>query len=208
MARKHSFSQMLIVSVGLGYALVASLVGTLSDFGTSNAYAQGFIYPDGTPYIGPPDYSGYTTCQQQYVNGVYTCVNFSNDFSNEATCNGLQAWGVVMGFTLSSAVPSDCQVGHAVNITADCDGQYCVVEPNGGSTYGCWQQNGGGAPQIPYTVQANMFQGFGEPFKSCYNLVAQNHDTSNLIFITVMPQGSPVPSTYSAVPSGLITYNP
>jgi hypothetical protein len=164
-------------TVGLTSALLSLLL-------EGSAAAQAVGCTDAT-------FCNYATCQNTYVKGSYMCGSFSNDFMIEAAGNGYQGWIVAFGFYQSSQVPQNCQGSHAENIVADSSGNYCVVMPQSGSKVGCWQQANGGDPQIPYTIQAKMFQMMGDPFNSCYNNLAQLHDTSNAIFIEISPQGVP-----------------
>jgi hypothetical protein len=134
-------------------------------------------------------------------------VDFTNDFAREAAGNGLVTWGVTMGFYSSTEVPKECQIAHAIIITADWKGRYCVVEPQNGSIYGSWHQSGGGDPRIPQLVQAAMFQRFGEPLKTGYDKLPRSQHTSKTIFLTVFPKGTPV-SKDGVAPSGSVTYYP
>jgi hypothetical protein len=156
-------------------------------------------------------FTQYATCQKQYVCGSYMCGSFSNDFMAEAIGNGYRGWTVFFGFYATSQVPKNCQVAHAETIVADSSGNYCVVLAQTGQKVGCWQQAGGGDPQIPYTIQAAMFHIMGDPFNSCYNNLAQLHDTSNAIFIFISAEGAPnaIAANGSATPAPpIVTYHP
>jgi hypothetical protein len=192
--------------------LVATLVAQLGSL-------SGFTIPFSPSVLAPvpsdlpkpdftaPDFTKYAACRRQYVTNVYNCVDFTNDFAREAAGNGLSTWGVTMGFYRSTEVPAEWQAGHAMIITADCTGQYWVVEPQSGSIYGSWQQPGGGDPQIPHVVQGDMFQRFGEPFKTGYTQLPRVHHNSRNIYVTVFPKGMPV-SKDGVAPSGSMTFYP
>jgi hypothetical protein len=47
-------------------------------------------------------------------------------------------------------------------------------------------------PSIPYTVQAAMFTTGGDDWTRCYNLLAQLHDTSEAMYVSIYPEGTAV----------------
>lgn len=205
-----------VVLCGLLVALLVALVASLADLTiplsfVADAFDRGqplTHVPTATDTDAPvpPDFTKYATCHKKYAADTYNCVDFTNDFAREAAGNGLMTWGVTMGFYNSTEVPAECQMGHAIIITADCNGRYCVVEPQNGSIYGTWQQPGGD-PRIPLLVQADMFQRFGEPLKSGYTKLPRSQHTSKNIYLTIFPKGTPV-SKDGVAPSGSVTYYP
>ncbi len=210
------FSAFLVLS-GLLVALLVALVASMADLTIPLSFvADAFDCGQPVTHVPtatdtkapiPPDFTKYATCHKKYAGDTYNCVDFTNDFAREAAGNGLVTWGLTMGFTRSTEVPAECQLAHAIIITADCNGRYCVVEPQNGSIYGSWQQPGGGDPRIPLLVQADMFQRLGEPFKTGYTKLPRSQHTSKNIYITVFPKGTPV-SKDGVAPSGSMTYYP
>jgi hypothetical protein len=217
---KHQSPVVFSACVVLSGLLVATLVALLASWSglTIPLSFVADVFDSGRPVTHvptatdiappvPPDFTKYATCHGKYVANVYNCVDFTNDFAREAAGNGLVTWGVTMGFYSSTEVPKECHTGHAIIITADWKGRYCVVEPQNGSISGSWQQPGGGDPRIPPLVQADMFLRFGDPFKMGYNKLPRSQHTSKNIFLTVFPKGTPV-SKDGVAPSGSVTYYP
>lgn len=126
--------------------------------------------PSGTTF------GGYTTCQNQYQAGVYVCSDFASDFQAECTANGIQAWtysfgpdvnsfgnlfsAIISGVILDGtpAPPNVACSRHQINIVqmdfSACSkiiNRFCAIEPQSGSSYGCWTQ-AAGSPSPPQWI--------------------------------------------------------
>jgi len=116
---------------------------------------------------------------QTYVNGVYTCVNFSQDYQANCTTAGITSW-TLMVFPCSVAQCKGLS-GHDMNIVLinnpnSVNTEYCAVEPQNGDTW-CWYQSGG-PPVVPSWIMPLLYQSVG--LGACYNACVAAGDTQNI----------------------------
>jgi hypothetical protein len=124
-------------------------------------------------------YSQYCP-QMQYVDGVYTCMNFATDFQKNCQAAGQQSNVVyILGEGACSKV-----VGHAFNVVTapSCDlasglQKYCAVEPQNGNQW-CWTQNATGFPKLPSWVLQSVAAGLtdGGALAACVGKGKDNYD--------------------------------
>lgn len=129
----------------------------------------------------------------RYAEGVYTCVNFTNDYTTTLTGAGIASNGLAVHVTGPM-----CQLHHAMNIVAVvCPASfpnrqypcYEVVEPQTGEVFGPWQQFNTVGPIVPVNIITDILADSGLP-ASCMNYLQS---------IIIYPQGAPVPTGNSIV---------
>ncbi|HLN31830.1 MAG TPA: hypothetical protein VK395_29135 [Gemmataceae bacterium] len=107
---------------------------------------------------------------QKYVNGVYMCGNFAQDYQANCTTAGITSWTLSLG----NCTAPQCNGldGHALNIVLinnpnNVNTEYCVVEPQNGNNW-CWYQSGG-PPVVPSWIMPLLYQAMGQNYLTCYN---------------------------------------
>jgi len=108
---------------------------------------------------------------QKYVNGVYVCANFANDYQANCKTAGIESWTLAID---PCTGPAQCNglAGHAMNIVLinnpnNVNTEYCVVEPQNGANW-CWYQSGG-PPVVPSWIMPLLYQDLGQNYLACYN---------------------------------------
>jgi len=158
------------------------------------------------------EFSSFNTCQQEFRDGEYMCGHFSRDFYKEAKEKGIKTWifdykAKYKKFEKWFWGPPE--PGHGVNVIqidypySDFLNKFCLIEPHGGSSYGCWIQPIDEEPNIPSWITEIMIN--LEPFADIladradgWNYKWHNRtpqEKRNLLRPNPVAQPSPTPTT-------------
>jgi hypothetical protein len=124
----------------------------------------------------------FDTPQNKYDAQTYNCGNFAADFCQEATGYGIPTSTLAFGPAISeeqvdiaSDVGIDCSP-HAINVIQTNQivatgslvyHEFCAVEPQQGSSFGCWRQDNP-TPIVPDSIQGTLVDTFPE-MSDCTN---------------------------------------